>query len=108
MSGNTTPVIAPSTCEEPIYQETPGATIPAATPEPYCPTPTPAGPYPVPVETTATTVVVVSELPGTGTGETSGTDWAFVALIVGLIVVFAVVAYLTVREPWHWPGEDED
>lgn len=30
------PVGVPSTCEEPIYQETPGATVPAETPSPIC------------------------------------------------------------------------
>jgi hypothetical protein len=44
------PVTAPSTCEEPIYQLTPGATIPAVVPLPVCP------------------VAGVAVLPNTGTG----------------------------------------
>lgn len=105
MSGDT-PVIPPSTCEEPIYQLTPGATVPAGTPEPYCIlTPTPSGPYPVAVESTASTGTVTT-LPGTGTTDGGGSGDSAV-MVLGLVVIVVILGWYSLRG-WLDDGDRED
>jgi hypothetical protein len=63
------PVTAPATCEEPIYQLTPGATVPAVVPLPVCP------------------VAGVAVLPNTGTGTGGDSGLWMPLLLLGMIVL---------------------
>ena len=84
------PVLVPSTCEEPIYQETPGATVPASPISPYCtPTAVPTNTLPSPVANTPIPTAedgTVTELPGTGTGHKSVQP--LIAALLGIALVF--------------------